>query len=424
MFTKNASAVFSFSSIMNYVRNLQLAYHIRISLMGFVVMVFFVTQVFSGIYLSFSVVPETMIIPVVRDLEDVEILFMDDFFWIHERGIDYIFIFVYIHMLRKLYLLNFYYEQEFAWKSGIFLLMFTQIVTFLGLVLCSTHLSDITLKIASNTMHTLVFFKSKVYWWLFTDKNLNTDTLLRLAYAHYLTGFIILTFAFMHAFDMHYDWKADANYDGLKNQLQWWNEALTNELAFCGEILILTFLITSWLYHEPETLSYEIFMWGDVGAIIDPNFNQVAPHWYFRPLMAFLLVIPHALLGVFGLVLFFVLLYHQPTFYRSSELNNYVYKTYKFSTRRKFQKYFNRNKTMNDYNFLYQLLFFFFVMACMYTTTFLPNGKYYQVLGGNEGMLGAYFFILIYLAYPLYKAWYLRIMIPNEFIRMYQFKLY
>ena len=73
------------------------------------------------------------------------------------------------------------------------------------------------------------------------------------------------------------------------------------------------FLICLCLYHEPEALSYEIFMWGDVGAITDPKFNQVAPHWYFRPLMSFLLVVPHAILGVLGLALFFFLLYHQIT---------------------------------------------------------------------------------------------------------------
>jgi hypothetical protein len=41
--------------------------------------------------------------------------------------------------------------------------MLIQIVTFLGLVLCCTHLSDITLKIASNTLHNFFMLKTKVY---------------------------------------------------------------------------------------------------------------------------------------------------------------------------------------------------------------------------------------------------------------------
>jgi hypothetical protein len=61
-----------------------------------------------------------MLIPIIRDEEDLENLFIDDFFWLHERGVDLIFIFIYFHLLRKMYLNIFYLEQEFAWKSGVF----------------------------------------------------------------------------------------------------------------------------------------------------------------------------------------------------------------------------------------------------------------------------------------------------------------
>jgi hypothetical protein len=37
-------------------------------------------QIVSGVMLSFSVVPEPMIVPLVREEEDVESLFIDDFF--------------------------------------------------------------------------------------------------------------------------------------------------------------------------------------------------------------------------------------------------------------------------------------------------------------------------------------------------------
>jgi len=48
-------------------------------------------------------------------------------------------------------------------------------VTFFGLLLCCTHLSEITLTIAANILHTFFAFKGKFYWWVFTDKQLNTD---------------------------------------------------------------------------------------------------------------------------------------------------------------------------------------------------------------------------------------------------------
>jgi hypothetical protein len=64
--------------------------------------------------LSFSLIPEPMFIPMVREEEDLEDLYADDFFWLHERGVDLVFIFSYIHLFRKLYLNVFEYENEAA----------------------------------------------------------------------------------------------------------------------------------------------------------------------------------------------------------------------------------------------------------------------------------------------------------------------
>lgn len=382
---------------------LSIRFHYNISIFGFFIIFAFISQIISGIMLAFSLVPECMLVPIIRDEEDLEDLYTDDFFWLHERGVDIIFIFSYVHLFRKLYLINFYLEQEYAWKSGTFTLILIQLVTFLGLVLCCTHLSDITLKIASNTLHTFLMLKTKIYWWLFTDKNLNTDTLIRLAYAHYILAFILFFVAFLHAMDMHYDWKSDFNFDNLENELQWWNEVFINELMAFFDICVILFIICLYLYSEPEALSYEIFMWGDIGLITEPKFNQVAPHWYFRPLMAFLLVVPHAILGVLGLVFFFFLLYFQVTINQSYELGIYKTKITNFNLFNNFILNYNVYKIHVDFNIIYQITFFFFLLACLYTTTFLPNGKYYQLLGGNIGMLFSYFYILLYLTFPNFK---------------------
>lgn len=377
--------------------------HYGISIVGFVLMLTFCFQIISGISLALSLIPETMLIPSSRDEEDSDALFTDDFFWVHERGVDIIFIFSYIHLARKLYMVNSYLAQEFAWKSGAFVLMILQVVTFLGLVLCCTHLSDITLKIAANTMHQIVNLKTKIYWWLFTDKNLNTDTIVRLAYAHYISAFALFGLVIVHAVDMHYDWKSDCNFDGVKNEMQWWNEVVLNELITFIYFILLIFILAFLTYAEPDAIHYEVFMWGDVGFITDPNFNQVAPHWYFRPLMAFLLVIPHALMGVFGLALFFILIYYQVSLYNMAENKACVSSLFKGVTNTRFFKNYKTKKIHVDFDFIYQLRFYLFIMACLYTTTFLPNGKYYLAVGGNDSLLASYAFIFLHLTFPMHK---------------------
>jgi len=54
-------------------------------------------------------------------------------------------------------------------------------------------------------MHTFFFFYGKFYWWLFTDKQLCSDTLIRLAYGHYVIAFYLGYASFIHTIDMHYD---------------------------------------------------------------------------------------------------------------------------------------------------------------------------------------------------------------------------
>jgi quinol-cytochrome oxidoreductase complex cytochrome b subunit len=90
------------------------AFHDTNSLFGFFILLVVTSQLLSGVLLSFSLIPEPMVIPMIRDEEDIEDLYTDDYFWIHERVVDLIFIFSYMHMFRKLYICAYDVDQEVA----------------------------------------------------------------------------------------------------------------------------------------------------------------------------------------------------------------------------------------------------------------------------------------------------------------------
>lgn len=298
-----------FFVIINYFSNLTLQLLTEWSLLGFILFLTIGNQLISGTMLSFSVVLEPMIIPTVREEEDTENLYIDDFFWLHERGVD-LFLTLVLHLLRKLYIRAFSVEQALAWKSGVILFLIGHGVIFFGLVLCCTHLSEITLTIAANILHTIFFFKGKMYWWLFTDMFLNTDTTIRLAYIHYILAFFLTYYGITHAIEMHYDWRGLLGILYLEFELSWWFEGFLIELgAFIKYVVLIKLISIQFYEEEPEALTYEIFMWGDVGLVTDIRFYGVAPHWYFRPYMAWLIVCPYHKLGLAGLgffLLFFI----------------------------------------------------------------------------------------------------------------------
>lgn len=400
-FDKYASL--SVSGIVAYFATLNVSFHDILSLFGFFTFLVIANQLLSGIMVSFSLVVEPMIIPIVRDEEDLEDLYTDDFFWLHERGVDLVFIFIFIHLFRKLYLAVGDTEQEYSWKSGAFSFLLLQGVVFMGLVLCCTHLSEITLTIAANALHTFFLFLGKPYWWLFTDRLLNTDTLIRLAYAHYILAFFLAYLGLVHGVDMHYDWKTEASFEGTKQEASWWEEVLAKELGRALEILTFIGAICLVLYSEPEALSYEIFMWGDIGMSVDVRFYGVAPHWYFRPYMAWLIACPYHRIGIFGLVFFFLVVYFQVSIIGFSELG--AYKSLKsIITSLTVTKVRGTNSVRLDRVMVENIVYYFsmyslFLLTISYSLTYLPYGRFYSRVGGNFVLLFSYLFIFSYLGF-------------------------
>jgi hypothetical protein len=372
-----------------------------------------------------------MMVLLSREEEDAENNYIDDFFWLHERGVDIVIIGSFFHLLRKLYLGINDLEQEYSWKTGIFSFLIIQLTIFAGLVLCTTHLSEITLIIAANALHTFFLFIGKPYWWPFTDKLLNTDTMIRLMYLHYCIAFFLLYLGLMHGVDMHYDWKSKGIFSGIKQQLNWWDEALSNELGLLLNFIIILGCVGEFLYSEPEALSYEIFMWGDIGIINDVRFYGVAPHWYFRPYMAWLIACPYHYVGIFGLVFFFLVLYFQVSLFGTSDLENLKYintlhSIYQeiiiFLTKYKILNFFISEKFLNkkfskfyckiynnwnlinyDTSLQWLVSFGFFLVAIMYTLSFLPYGRFYNKLGGNFALLISYFYIFGFLTFIFFR---------------------
>lgn len=386
-----------------YFVKLRIAFHDAIGLSGFMLFMVIYNQVVSGIMLSFSYATESMNIPLSREEEDMENRYIDDFFLLHERGVDLLELFLFIHLFRKLFLNVVDIEQEFAWKTGVVLFLLLQLVVFTGLVLCCTHLSDITLLIATNILQTFCLFTGKLYWLLFTDQTLNIDTVTRLGYLHFFLGIIVSIFTVYHGIDMHYDWKTDNDFDFIQQEINWFDEALAGEVGQCIEVLICTGFLCLYLYQEPEALSYEIFMWGDIGMITDIRFYGVAPHWYFRPYMSWLLSCPFHYTGIIGLVLFFVVFYFQPNLVGRGEFDFFnnlkamvLLMFIKFSLM--FKRITQHIRSVPDFDTYYITTYAVFVVTIWYAFSYLPYGRFFNRLGGNDATLVAFMYIFIYMS--------------------------
>jgi hypothetical protein len=70
----------SITYVIEYFSTLTVSVHDVMSLFGFFTFVIIASQLVSGTMLAFSLITEPMFIPLVREEEDLEDLYIDDFF--------------------------------------------------------------------------------------------------------------------------------------------------------------------------------------------------------------------------------------------------------------------------------------------------------------------------------------------------------
>jgi quinol-cytochrome oxidoreductase complex cytochrome b subunit len=149
--------------VARYFVSLRIAFHEFQALLGFFIFLTLINQIVTGTMMCLTEVPESMYVSLSREEDSCENLYVDDFLLLHERGVDYLVFFIYCHICRKLHEGVYTIEQELAWKHGALLYLLTHVVIFFGLLLSCTHLSEITLTIVSQILHTLFLFTGKVY---------------------------------------------------------------------------------------------------------------------------------------------------------------------------------------------------------------------------------------------------------------------
>jgi hypothetical protein len=120
--------------------------------------------------------------------------------------------------------------------------------------------------------------------------------------------------------------------------------------------------------------------------------------------MGWLIVCPHHKTGIFGLIYFFFILFHQPTLHGVSESGNYNRKKLLLNSFFLEKKNFFKNSSINiELNVFFQTTYALFVMSAFYTSSFLPYGRFYNRLGGNSGMLASYLYVLAYLTFSFLR---------------------
>lgn len=376
-----------------YVNRLLLPFSSMTSVLGFVLLLVIMIQLISGFFLSWYYVPEPGLVVELREEMFEESRYGVEIFSMHVRGVDVLFVFSYFHVLKKLNLKNYVTADGEGWLLGGYAFFWFHYVVGLGICLSASHLSDLTLTIAANIFWSLVNNIHKTYYFIFTNKHLNTDEMVRLMVLHYFTPWYYLYLIKFHVMFCHEGWDSDSDKgvyeDKSVSWISWFYDGMVKEFQDSWHLLVWGYCFFFLHHYDINSAAYFFFERWNISQLDEIRYYGVAPHWYFRPLMGILVVAPTHYEGLMWMGLFFLLLAAAPVFY------NFYNSGHK-----------NIPVLALQDSFIQSVLFAFFLLSLFTTASILPCGRYYYDpeggYTGNSWLKFSYQYIYWYLGWIIH----------------------
>lgn len=150
----------------------------------------------------------------------------------------------------------------------------------------------------------------------------------------------------------------------------------------------------SWPKFMAAAYSFSNFEYWPIAEDID--FVLAIPHWYLRPIMGALVVLPHHYMGFVYIGLFFGLVMLTPWLNERSDDDSWLFldsgdEEGWFPTR---------------WDTLHCTVFIVFAMAATFTCAIVPTGKYFISVGSMDGLVFAYWYLLLYFLFFARTAFY------------------
>lgn len=312
----------------------------------------------------------------------------------HSEFANVVFLWLYIHILMKIWTSAGKAQSDHTWFSGIVIFMLTYVAGITGAIMPLSILSQVTATVIGSAIKSFFIFKFSFFETLMIPGLLlNDETLVRVALIHYIFPYMALLATSDHIHNLHTTEYTDEDEMEAMYQyrLEYSDEFFWIEFSYWFEGFIL------YQFFKPvcdllntNPVSYGLSNFDYWPQKVHINFVIAVPHWYLRPLMSSLVVIPHHYLGFMYVIFFFFAMALMPS-----------------SGDGMFMLHDTRcdrvlHNLSNDAGIIFNYFYFLFIMAFIATTAVLPTGRYFMAIGGTEILTYAFWYILVYLFF-LYK---------------------
>nr|AAT45467.1 apocytochrome b [Cryptococcus neoformans var. grubii] len=255
------------------------------------------TQILTGVILAMHYTPniDLAFISVEHIMRDVNYGWMIRY--IHANTASFFFIFVYLHIARRLYFGSYKSPRILPWSVGVIILVLMMGTAFLGYVLPYGQMSLWGATVITNMLSAIPWIGTDFTQFVWGGFSVNNATLNRFFSLHYLLPFILAALALVHMLTLHTH--GSSNPEGISSNAE--KAPMHPYFIFKDLVTIILFFIalTALVMYAPNML-------GHSDNYIPANPMQtppsIVPEWYLLPFYTILRSIPNKLLGVVGML--------------------------------------------------------------------------------------------------------------------------
>nr|YP_009505049.1 cytochrome b [Echinococcus granulosus sensu lato genotype G7]AWW03720.1 cytochrome b [Echinococcus granulosus sensu lato genotype G7]AWW03732.1 cytochrome b [Echinococcus granulosus sensu lato genotype G7]AWW03744.1 cytochrome b [Echinococcus granulosus sensu lato genotype G7]AWW03756.1 cytochrome b [Echinococcus granulosus sensu lato genotype G7]AWW03768.1 cytochrome b [Echinococcus granulosus sensu lato genotype G7] len=273
---------------------------------GFVLSMFMVLQIFTGVLLSFLYVADFMCsFFMVMNLSNDSFFTWCLRYW-HMVGVNVLFILLFFHMGMALYYGS--YIKKGVWNVGFVLYLLVMGEAFTGYILPWHQMSYWAATVLTSIVDSLPVVGPIVYKYVVGGFSVSGITLIRVLSVHICLGFVILGLMVVHLFYLHKVGNSNPLFSFYSfNDLVYFHSYFSiKDLVL---FLVTCSLVVFWLFFVPDLLV-------DIEAYLEADYLNtpvsIKPEWYFLAFYAILRCI-NSKIGGLLLIVSFVFLLWVPT---------------------------------------------------------------------------------------------------------------
>nr|AWW04308.1 cytochrome b [Echinococcus granulosus sensu lato genotype G7] len=273
---------------------------------GFVLSMFMVLQIFTGVLLSFLYVADFMCsFFMVMNLSNDSFFTWCLRYW-HMVGVNVLFILLFFHMGMALYYGS--YVKKGVWNVGFVLYLLVMGEAFTGYILPWHQMSYWAATVLTSIVDSLPVVGPIIYKYVVGGFSVSGITLIRVLSVHICLGFVILGLMVVHLFYLHKVGNSNPLFSFYSfNDLVYFHSYFSiKDLVL---FLVTCSLVVFWLFFVPDLLV-------DIEAYLEADYLNtpvsIKPEWYFLAFYAILRCI-NSKIGGLLLIVSFVFLLWVPT---------------------------------------------------------------------------------------------------------------